>query len=110
MSDWIEVKIPFGPVTGYKPGSGMPEEMDSMMKRGLIVVGTLLEFEDGEQLLVGNINVMGGTCDDCYVGKDRIVLRYLRVWAPPGPPEVAPATRNQKDVTTRRFPEDRRKI
>jgi len=42
--------------------------------------GTLLEIKIGKELkqcLIGDINILGGVCDDCMgFGKDAIVVRY----------------------------------
>lgn len=41
-------------------------------KSGMLKVGVVLDFGD-EKLLVGDINVLGGLCDDCPVDAGRIV-------------------------------------
>jgi hypothetical protein len=39
--------------------------------------GVLIELESGKQLLIGDINESGGTCDDCLgIGDDEVIKRY----------------------------------
>lgn len=47
-------------------------------KRGLLKAGIVIDFGD-EKALVGNINDMGGTCNDCPVEAGRIVKAYSEV-------------------------------
>lgn len=82
---WVDVSIPFGP--SYDDSSGEFKEADSMHKRGLIAAGVLIEMEDGHTFLIGHVNELAGTCDDCSIGKDSVVKRYKVVWVPPKPPE-----------------------
>jgi hypothetical protein len=66
--------LPFGPVYDDKT----PDEKDSFTKRGLAKVGTIVFMEDGENYLIGNINKMGGVCDDCMAfEKETRVLGYM---------------------------------
>jgi len=75
-NEWIDLNLPFGRVYG-DDGKDLP----SAQKEGIISPGTLIEFADsGEQMLVGNVNVHGGLCDDCCVERERIVRRYKVVW------------------------------
>jgi hypothetical protein len=64
MSVWIE-----GPPPGAEEGTCPP--------------GVLLEFEDGEQVLVGHVNQMNGLCNDCTRDEEfRHALRHKVVWTP----------------------------
>jgi len=83
---WIDIGLPFGRDFTSDFEKWPDGECDSFAKRGLIVPGTLIEMEDGHTLLIGHINELGGTCDDCNFGGDRIVKRYKVVWTPPKPP------------------------
>ena len=58
--DWLPVNLPFKEVK----------------KRGMLKVGVVLEMADGTRNLVGDINVLGGTCDDCPVDAGMIVKAY----------------------------------
>lgn len=55
----------------------------SFCGRGLNKPGTMIEISDEEdkrQLLIGDVNCLGGVCDDCMgFSKDVIVLRYSPV-------------------------------
>ena len=78
VMEWIELGIPFGPVWSREPH----HEMDSLQHRGLSKAGVLIEMINGKRLLIGHINDMGGTCDDCTEIKERdIVARYCVVWS-----------------------------
>jgi len=75
-NEWIDLNLPFGRVYG-KDFKDLP----SAREKGIISSGTLIEFADtGEKMLVGDVNVLGGLCDDCCVEKERIVRRYKVVW------------------------------
>jgi hypothetical protein len=64
MSDWID-----GPPS---PGED-----------GVIPAGILLEFEDGEQSLIGHVNQMNGLCDDCTADNQiHNAVRHKVVWTP----------------------------
>ena len=49
--------------------------------------GTVIEFEDdGEliQMMIGTINELGGSCDDCRgINDDTVILRYKILWNEP---------------------------
>lgn len=49
---------------------------------GLAKPGVIVELEDTEpeQLLIGDINELGGVCDCCDVGDGSKVTRYAIVW------------------------------
>lgn len=72
MSDWIEVNMPWRSF-----------EDDSLRGNGLNNAGTLIRMADGKEFLIGDINELGGVCDDC-MGFDRksIVAAYKIVWQP----------------------------
>lgn len=49
-------------------------------------VGLLLYTASGREILVGDINELGGVCDHCTDGSyAEVVTRYRRVWTPTGP-------------------------
>lgn len=56
------------------------ERLKSFCGRGLNKVGTMIEVLDNginKQLLIGDINPLGGVCDDCMgFSSDAIILRY----------------------------------
>lgn len=52
-----------------------------LLEAGLIHPGTQLRQEDGKVLLVGDVNLNGGTCSCCPIKGGRIVA-YRRVWEP----------------------------
>jgi hypothetical protein len=91
--DWIDVNVPFGPC--YEGPNG--EESDSFQKRGLVAPGVLIEMEDGHTFLIGHVNELAGTCDDCNIGRGGIIRRYKVVWTPPKPP-VEPYRRDLKKI------------
>ena len=53
-------------------------------REGLSKVGILLEVLDTEgqkeTLLIGDINDLGGLCNDCSVRDEMPILRYRVVW------------------------------
>lgn len=56
----------------------------SFTGRGLNNAGVVIEFMEGEkltQMLIGDLNELGGTCDDCRgINADDVVIRYAVVW------------------------------
>jgi hypothetical protein len=60
------------------------ENATSFTGRGLVKSGVLMEVKAGDkisQILIGDINEAGGSCDDCRGISDRdIVVRYKRIW------------------------------
>lgn len=63
---------------------------------GLALPGTLIEIKklDGtiSQMLIGDINELGGVCDDCTgIRSDDIIIRYKRIWTPPASDDVSTA-------------------
>ena len=67
---WIEVNIPF-----------WSSEGESFTGKKLNQPGTLIEIESGEQFLIGDINDLGGECDDCMAFPNKtIIKRYKVVW------------------------------
>jgi len=49
--------------------------------RGFVRPGVLLEMQSGRRLLVGDINELGGVCDDCTdVAVDGVVSRYAVIY------------------------------
>lgn len=71
---WVECNLPW---VSY-PGKG--ERKPSFNSEGLNKSGTLIEVEENGSLrlyLIGDINELGGTCDDCAAfTNDTIVKRY----------------------------------
>ena len=71
-NEWTECNLPFGPVWSkdYKT------PVDSFTFRGLNKPGTLIDTAMGKYL-IGHINVLGGSCDDCMeFSVDTIIIRY----------------------------------
>ena len=69
--------LPFGPVYDDKT----IEPKDSFVERGLNKAGTVVFMEDGEIYLIGNINRLAGTCDDCMAfEKETKVLGYMMLF------------------------------
>ncbi len=56
------------------------ESQKSFCGKKLNIPGTLVEIQDGKvlkQFLIGDINTIGGVCDDCMgFGKDAVVVKY----------------------------------
>ncbi len=47
--------------------------------------GVVLHMADGKKYLVGDMNELGGVCDDCCdIGYHDIIIGYERIWTPPG--------------------------
>jgi len=68
--------LPFGPVYDDKTS----DEKDSFYRRGLAKAGTMIFMEDGETYLIGHINQLAGTCDDCMAfEKEMKVLGYMKI-------------------------------
>lgn len=44
------------------------------------IAGVLLRYA-GVNLLVGDINALGGECDDCSIDKDEEILSWERVYS-----------------------------
>lgn len=77
--EWIPINLPFK--AGYDHVNDQAVEKDSFTKRGLNKPGTLIEMEDGTRYLIGDINPLGGECDDCPIDKRTIIKRYKVVWS-----------------------------
>jgi len=76
---WIKCGLPFGTIYSNEKGKEL-DELDSFCKRHLNIPGTLIDTKIGI-FLVGNINKLGGVCDDCRAfDVDTIVRRYKIVW------------------------------
>jgi hypothetical protein len=81
MSEWININIPWGPAYKYDPITFESLPVESFTYKGLNKEGTLIDLEDGRQLLIGHINVLAGECDDCTsIHNDTIIKRYKIVW------------------------------
>ena len=104
MNKWKNINLPFGPIYDdksidkkmkilrntkikkdqdkiQKDIDELYDGMDSFYKRKLNIPGTLIETEDGDQVLIGHINTLLGVCDDCTMFEpDTIVKRYKVVW------------------------------
>lgn len=87
MSDdgWIrfDEPIPLGPI--YDDNC---DEQDSFRKRDLMKPGTVLRVLPtdksklkAEEVVIGHINRMGGTCDDCGYDRDTLIIGYKVVWS-----------------------------
>lgn len=75
MNEWIEINLPFGPI--WDPDTVCTEK-DSFCKLGLNKPGTIIKVKGGKNYLLGDINCIGGVCDDCVAfGKEMIVKRYM---------------------------------
>ena len=85
--DWVVVDLPFGPILelpeGLAPGErGLLEHKPSFYHNIGCVAGMLIEMSnDGTQYLIGDINELGGVCDDCrIISETATVHRYRIVW------------------------------
>jgi hypothetical protein len=68
---WITCGLPFGPV--YGAGKELPSFSSTLPR----VVGLTIDLDNGDQYLIGDINPLGGVCDDCCeVRPERVVKRY----------------------------------
>ena len=55
---------------------------ESFRKAGLSNPGVLVYIKGGKEFLIGDINELGGCCDDCVsINKDDIVEKYKVVWS-----------------------------
>lgn len=68
------------PFSGYY--KNWEDGRKSFVDAGLAKPGTLVEFEDGKILLVGDINPTGGICNCCGLKGINIVVRYAVVYSP----------------------------
>jgi hypothetical protein len=60
------------------------QNQKSFYGRGLAKAGTLIEVKEGKktkQYLIGNINELGGICDDCCIPDNAKVKRYKVIWS-----------------------------
>jgi hypothetical protein len=76
--------------------------ISSFTGAGLALAGTLIEVKkvDGtmSQMLIGNINELGGVCDDCTdIRSDDIIIRYKRIWTPPASDDVSTAINHRAE-------------
>jgi hypothetical protein len=64
--------------TGWIDGRG--RTVQRLRELGRIKIGTVVELAGREPILIGELNEMGGSCDDCceMSGTD-IVVRYRQV-------------------------------
>ena len=73
QSGWIELGLPYRDYVGN----------NDAVSRGIIRAGVQIRFEDGDELLIGDINQKGGRCDCCMVcGEDAIITHYRVVFTP----------------------------
>lgn len=64
-NDWFEVN----------------EKFRDLRQCGKIQPGMIIEMENGERYLVGDINCNGGICDDCMAFDwEDVVKRYIRIF------------------------------
>lgn len=67
-------------------GLAFSELEDELKRKNLSLPGLMIESEDGDQFLVGHINELGGTCDDCRaISFETIIKRYCVIWQGPTP-------------------------
>ena len=84
--NWTIVDLPFGPILELPPDlppgeSALLEHRPSFTHDIGVRPGMLLELESGDRYLVGDINPLGGGCDDCpLVSRNDIIHRYAVVW------------------------------
>lgn len=71
MSEWIILDPP------VKFGKG--GLADSFRHRDLSNPGTMIRTEDGSEYLIGDINELGGGCDDCPIVSPYDVIIAYRV-------------------------------
>jgi hypothetical protein len=70
MSNWIECGLPYGHARSGE---------NCFAEKAAPIVGLIIETEYGQHL-IGHINELRGTCDDCReFGPETVVLRYKRV-------------------------------
>jgi len=43
-------------------------------------VGDRIRLDSGEELLIGDVNELGGVCDDCHVGHERFGAEITHVF------------------------------
>ena len=83
MSEWIEINLPFNYNEKFEDTDDYQKVFDeTFVGKGLANPGTLIELEDGDVLLIGDINKNRGRCDCCSVSGYKIVKRYKVVWKP----------------------------
>lgn len=67
-------------------GREFAELEDELKEKNLSLPGLMIESEHGHQFLVGHINELGGTCDDCRaISFGTIIKRYRVIWQGPTP-------------------------
>lgn len=67
--NWIDCNLPWSDYSNY--------DAESFVSYGLNIPGTQIELENGDLYLIGDINDLGGVCDDCRVfERNAIVTRY----------------------------------
>lgn len=65
MNDWIDCDLPWRTF------------------QTSVRVGMLVELENGDQMLIGSVNELGGCCDCCEeIRGGDIIVRYKQVWSP----------------------------
>lgn len=82
MSDWINV-TPQRTLYEFLKG-GKAYSWKPFLEN---LVGVVVQTAEGEYL-IGDLNDMGGVCDDCAPFGDEIVLKYKRIWDGEGTVEM----------------------
>ena len=78
LNPWIEINLSWEKTTFSETDEFVNH--DSFVKRDLNKPGTLIQLENNKILLIGDINKVSGTCDDCsYLDKD-IIKRYKVIY------------------------------
>lgn len=72
MDDWVD---------------GRGRTFDRLRELGRVRVGTVVEVKrvsgTTAQLLIGDVNPLGGVCDDCVdLERSDVIIRYRQVWEP----------------------------
>jgi hypothetical protein len=70
MSDWVNL--------------GLAIPFNLFKEQGLAKAGTMIKITadmakqlgTSEELLIGDLNELGGLCDDCNIGRDTLVVAY----------------------------------
>lgn len=68
MGKWIKCNLPW---VNYN--------VDGRDFQKLAKPGVLIEFENGETLLIGHINKLGGVCDCCVEFSDSAIIKRYKV-------------------------------
>ena len=92
--EWIEINLPWKKPIDFQSLGGISNDRDrhleflrldregrkvSFCGQDLNQPGTIVELENGNRLLIGDINKLGGVCDDCQdeIRNETIIKRYV---------------------------------